>query len=108
MSDFLTGLPPRRAPGIPAPPIGPADLAHHVVVHEGIVHRGAGVALGLALEGCFVIQPGGGRGSVERHLELRPFVFLDVEGGGAGGPAANEDPHATSEAIGRCGEAAAE
>ena len=108
VGDLLAALRARRTPPIPAPPIRPAHLANDAILHLRAIDRRAGVALGLAGERDLVVQLRRRLRRVERHLELRPLVFLHIERRLAERSAGHVDGHAAHHAITRCGEAAAE
>ena len=108
VGDFLAALRAGRTPAIPAPPMRPAHFAHDAILHLRAIDRRAGVALGLARERHLVVQLRRRLRRVERHLELRPLVFLHVERRLARWPIEGSNCHAAHQAIPRCGEAAAE
>ena len=86
VGDFLAlALRPAAAP--PTPPPRHAHLAHDAVFDRRAVHGGAGVVHRVAGEADLLVELRGGLRGIERHLELRPLVFLDPEVGQRPAPA---------------------
>ena len=72
------------------------------------VHRGAGVAHGVAGEADLVVELGGGLGRIESDLELGPLVFLDAEMAAPCARPFDLEGHLAHEPVARRGEAAGE
>ena len=80
--DLLAGRDTAHAPRIiPAPPPGPAHVAHHAPLHFRAIDGSARVILRPSAQAHFLVELRRHFRRVERHLELRAFVFLDVEPG---------------------------
>src|ERR1700758_4929908 len=66
-------------PTQPTPPPRHADLAHYAVFDLAVIDRGACVTKRVSLDADLFIELRSGFWCIQRHFELRPFVFFDLE-----------------------------